>query len=329
MFRALADGRRHALADLAALTTDGRQESVVDDLATLRSFGMTMQLDAVSVQAAPFVALDPVAITRRLDGDGRARGRPSWRVRVAFDLGSTNTELLRDVKLNDRADAPRVLAAEFQHAGRGRLGRGWASAPGASITVSYAYRSARGLSKLDGVTLVCGLAVQRAVASFGVPVQLKWPNDLLIDGRKLAGILVDAHATPSGTVLVVGVGINVAFAAPGLSRPSALPGANLQQEGSTPVDRNRVIADLALALEAHLAVFEAEGFGAFVDAWNAADAFADRAVRLESPPAPPVAGIARGVDGSGALLLEVGGDRRRIIAGDVSLRLAPAGTGPG
>ena len=323
VFRILADGQRHAFADFAGAT----REAVLADLAALRSRGMAMRLDDASVQAAAFTPLDATTIARDLDRDTRARQRAPWRVNVAFELGSTNTELLRDVKRHDRDDAPRVLAAEFQTAGRGRLGRDWSSAPGASITVSFAFCIARGIARLDGVTLVCGLAVQRVVASFGLPVRLKWPNDLLVDGRKLAGILVEAHATSSGTVLVIGVGINVALAAPHLADAVALPAANLWQEGATPVDRNRLIAELALALEAHLAVFESEGFDAFVDAWNAADAFADRPVRLASPPGPPVIGIARGVDAGGALLLDVGGDRRRIIAGDVSLRPADNATG--
>ena len=315
LFRTLADGRRHAYADLAGVSS----HTVRDDLATLRSLGMSLQLDDASVCAAPFAVLDAAAIADALGGDA-----PAWRVQVAFAVDSTNTALLRDAKTRDRDDGPRVLAAELQRAGRGRLGRDWLSAPGASITASFAIHVARGISQLDGVTLVCGLAVQRVLATRGVPARLKWPNDVLVEGRKLAGILVEVQATPSGTVLVIGIGLNIAFATPGLASASALPVANLWEEGAAPVDRNRLVAELGRSLEAHLAAFAADGFGAFVDAWHAVDAFADRAVHLVSPPAPAVAGIARGVDVSGALLLEVGGDLRRIIAGDVSLRPARA-----
>jgi len=311
VFRTLADGRRHPFAEFAP----GAEAR----LAALALLGMPMRIDGDAVLATPFVPLDAASIATAIDGGATVRRRGPWRVRVAFELGSTNTDLLHDVKRHDDRDAPLVLAAELQHAGRGRLGRGWSSAPGASITASFALRIARTLAGLDGVTLVCGLAVQRVLAARGVAVRLKWPNDLLLDGRKLAGILVEVHAG-AATTLVIGVGINVAFAAPRSGRPSALPPANLVGDGSEPIDRNRLIAELALALERHLARFESDGFGAFVEAWNAADAYADRAVRLESPPAPAVLGIARGVDDRGALLLEVGGARRRVIAGDVSLR---------
>lgn len=315
LFRILADGHPHRLADLSgkfAITAS----RVSTDLAELQSLGMPMRLDADDVEAPACVALDGAAIEAALERLGSPRNR--WEVRVAFSLASTNTVLLREVKTRNRG--PRLLAAEFQRAGRGRLGRDWASAPGSSLTVSFALRIGRGIALLDGVTLVCGLAVQRVVADEGVTARLKWPNDVLVDGRKLAGILVEAQASGAGTMLVIGVGINVGPAAAGGTQPLDLRRACLQEEESGTIDRNRLIARLARALEAHLAAFDLDGFSAFAARWNAEDAFRDQRVTLHSAPMPSIVGIARGVDDSGALLLDVDGECRRVIAGDVSLR---------
>jgi BirA family biotin operon repressor/biotin-[acetyl-CoA-carboxylase] ligase len=316
LFRILADGRRHAFGELSAALSDAALPSLLAGLAALQSLGMAMQVEADAVQVPAFVPLDPASICGAIDA---VRGTVAWDVQVAFDVGSTNSELLRQVKRWSGAHEPVLLAAEFQHAGRGRLGRVWTSAGGASITASFAIPIARDIARLDGVTLACGLAVHDVATSLGVPARLKWPNDLLVDDRKLAGILVEAHADAVATTLVIGVGINVTSVAARLASPSGLPPASLRQDRDA-LDRNRLIADIAVALEDHLAKFATDGFGAFAQRWNAADAFRDRRVVLESPPGPTVIGIARGVDDRGALLLDVDGTRRRIIAGDVSLR---------
>ena len=316
LFRILADGRRHAFGDLSAALSDATLPPLMAGLATLQSLGMSMHLEVDAVQAAAFVPLDAASIARTI---ATSRDTSAWDVQVAFEVGSTNTELMRQVKRQVGPHDPVVLAAEFQHAGRGRLGRAWTSAPGASITASFAITIARDIARLDGVTLACGLAVHDVVTSLGVPARLKWPNDLLVDDRKLAGILVEAHAHTAATTLVIGVGLNVASAAARLAMPSGLPPASLARDLDA-LDRNRLIAEIAIALDDHLATFTTDGFGAFARRWNAVDAFRDRRVTLEWPPGAAVTGTARGVDDRGALLLEIDGTTRRIIAGDVSLR---------
>lgn len=325
LLRRLADGEPHAWAELAEEATGRRDAAAIartrSALTTLADCGLALVLDAAGVRCAPFVPLDHEAIRGFLSS--------GWRLRVVQETGSTNTDLLAEVRRRTDPDQPAILVTESQTGGRGRLGRRWVSAPGASLAVSFALRVDRPLARLDGVTLVCGLAVRRALAAFGADARLKWPNDLLIDGRKVAGILVEAHVVPRGTVLVVGVGVNVASrgtpsaaSTDPASGPVPLEIGSLATSGQRPVDRNRLVATLASTIRADLATFDGAGFASFVAAWNTADAFLDRPVTLQAA-GPGRVGVARGVDATGALRLEVdGGGEQRFIAGEVSLRPA-------
>jgi BirA family biotin operon repressor/biotin-[acetyl-CoA-carboxylase] ligase len=243
-------------------------------------------------------------------------------VSVVQKTASTNSDLLAAIRAG-RFRAPALLVAEHQTAGRGRLGRVWNSAAGASLTVSFALPIDRPMSALDGVTLACGLAACDAIAVHGVEARLKWPNDLLVDGRKLAGILVEVVPVAQGTVLIVGVGVNVGPGDGPLSK--GLTAIDLKTAGGSALDRNRLAAGLGRALEARLAAFESSGFASCVDEWNGRDAFRDQAVTLQAGSDPCITGIERGVDVGGALLVDTPDQgRRRIVSGDLSLRLAMA-----
>jgi BirA family biotin operon repressor/biotin-[acetyl-CoA-carboxylase] ligase len=317
----LADGEHHSLSALAMRVFDrvdaGDIERIVDALVTFQELGMPLVCDGNGARARRFIPLQEQRLRQAL---------PHWQVRVSGSTDSTNTELLGDVRAAATPTCPIVLASEIQRAGRGRLGRHWTSAPGASLTASFALRVQRRLSALDGVTLVCGLAVRDAVTAHGVDATLKWPNDVLCDGHKLGGVLVEAHAIDSASVaIVVGVGINVAPRAHVDVAMSALPPTDLASCGGHALDRNRITSEIAIALKDRLELFARAGFAAFVDEWNTVDAFHDREVLLGSTTARPDEarrGIARGVDDSGALLLEIDGACTRIVSGDVSLRAA-------
>ena len=280
--------------------------------------------DASRTADPVFPPLDPDAIVAALTACGPGRA-PAWTVRVVDRSTSTNTELLAAVRSAKRFTGPTLLTTEFQVAGRGRLGRSWRSRPGASLTVSFALRVDRPLARLEGVTLACGLAVRSVLDDHGIDARLKWPNDVLAGGRKLAGILVEAQPDGSRTILVVGVGINTAphaHESDADARADALPMADLETCSGAPVDRNRLAARLALGLDAALAVFARAGFASSVDAWNAVDAFHDRPATLILGEGRTLDCIARGVDAGGALLVDVDGERRRFITGEVSLRPA-------
>ncbi len=248
--------------------------------------------------------------------------RARWRVDVVAATGSTNADLVAVIRRDGALPSARILAAERQDAGRGRLGRPWDATPGRSLTVSFAVPVPRAMNALAGVTLVCGLAVRDALATVGVDAGLKWPNDVVVAGCKLAGILVEAQPLATGTALVVGVGVNVLPVAPGTD-PQGLGRVSLSGAGATRLDRDALVAAIADALAGRLDRFAVAGFAPFVADWNAADAFADRPVTIAAGAAAPLHGVARGVDDDGALRLDVDGVVTRIVGGDVSLRPDP------
>lgn len=326
VFAMLADGRTHAFTELAAavapLERGDANGAVRDALDTLRRAGMRIDFDGDRAVARAVTCLDVDAITALLGEPGRSPSH--WDIRVAWSAESTNTALLAAVRAGATDGRRSLWACEIQDGGRGRLGRRWTSATGASLTMSIALSIARPLPALDGVTLVCGLAVRDVLAGIGVDAALKWPNDVLVGGRKLAGILVEAHAAGGRTTLVVGIGINVLVESTRTDQdaPTAMAATDLERCGATTLDRNRLAAGVADALARELSAFEATGFPPFAPRWNAVDAFADRPVVVgpAHEPANRIAGVARGVDSTGALQLDVAGVRQRIIAGDVSLR---------
>ncbi len=324
VFRVIADGRTRTLADITrAVGTPLHAVGVIaDEIARLRRCGMPIEETGGTVTATPSVALDGAALMQALAVARSRSARAPWEAEVVFATQSTNSDLLSAVRTATPV-GPVVRAAELQFAGRGRLGRRWSSAPGTSLTASFALTVRRRLSELDGATLVCGLAVHAVLEDFGVDARLKWPNDVLVDDAKVAGILVEAHATGESSILVIGIGINVTGEADRDARSAGagpLRRTTLAAVGANAIDRNVLAARLARSLEAHMGEFEAAGFGGFVERWNAVDAFAGRQVTLEATPGTLQTGNARGVDDRGALLIEIDGRRQRIVAGDVSLR---------
>jgi BirA family biotin operon repressor/biotin-[acetyl-CoA-carboxylase] ligase len=229
---------------------------------------------------------------------------------------STNAELLRRAEAG--AASGTVIIAEEQTAGRGRRGRTWFASPGDSLTFSLLWRFAPGTAPA-GLSLAIGVAVARAlqIAGGGEPA-LKWPNDILKDGRKLGGILVElVPGAPHAAV--IGIGLN-------LRLPSAMPenvraaSAAICAAGEA-LDANALYASLLGELLATLESFAAGGFAAIRPEWMARHAWQDARVSLSSDFGPMRQGICRGVGTDGALLLEVVDGRvERILSGEVSLR---------
>lgn len=233
------------------------------------------------------------------------------------ETGSTNADLLARL---DRLASPVLLVASMQTAGRGRAGRAWHSAPEATLTFSLAWRFGRPLQTLTGLPLAVGVALAETLASFDVEARLKWPNDVLKDGGKLAGILIETAAVGSarsgGIWAVVGIGLNLAMPAR-LAAQIGRPGAAM---ATLPIDRNRLMAALLNGLSAMLAEFDGAGFAAFAARWNRLHAYAGRQVVILDGGQALHQGIAAGVDDSGRLLLDTAKGRIAIVAGDVSLR---------
>jgi len=277
----------------------------------------------------------------RIDRDraraGGAGAIPSDALEIVDETASTNTDLMARMKALPRERAAvgvhAVRAAYRQTAGRGRQGRSWQSTPGHALTFSLACVLPRPLAGLAGLSLATGVAVldglARLAPSEAARLALKWPNDVLLDGRKLAGILIEtAWSTASASAVVIGVGINVrrdealeaeldataaaTRATPPAALSQALPNANLTD----------TLAVVVKALTEMIERFGTHGFATFVDRWNACHAHANREVVLLEKGAEFAHGIATGVDGAGQLLLLTDAGMQAIATGDVSLRLA-------
>jgi BirA family biotin operon repressor/biotin-[acetyl-CoA-carboxylase] ligase len=229
---------------------------------------------------------------------------PGVAVRVVDRCASTNTALLEE-----RGALPALLAAEVQTAGRGRRGRRWHSSAGGDITFSLARRMARPVRELPALSLVAGVAVAGALRALGQPrVALKWPNDLMVDGAKLGGILVETRPDRA----VVGVGINCT-PVPQLER--ALRRRIAVLEGG--VSRNRVIREAARALMAALARFDESGFEALRAEWETMDAHAGQRLRVRLADGSSVTGIGAGLAPDGALRLRTRGGARDVRNGRI------------
>jgi BirA family biotin operon repressor/biotin-[acetyl-CoA-carboxylase] ligase len=278
---------------------------------------MNAQAGPSPVPAALPVAL-PFALSRAAI-DACCAAPLALDIEVVAETGSTNADLLARL---DQLDGAAVLIAERQHAGRGRAGRSWLSAPGASLTFSLAWKFHGPLHHLLGLPLAVGVALAESMDQLGVPVTLKWPNDVLRDGAKLAGILIETRSgAGSGrdqtSWAVIGIGINLLL-------PDALEARIDRPAACAPwlaqMDRNRLMAALLTHLTNVLTQFDADGFAAFHLRWNALHAHQGQHVSIIDRGQVVHEGCCRGVDQLGRLLLDTAGGRLEIVSGDVSLR---------
>ncbi len=238
---------------------------------------------------------------------------------VLFDVDSTNTYLVeRPLRMGENGHA---CFAEFQRLGRGRRGRHWVSPLGGNLYLSLRWRFSRGVAELGGLSLAIGVALVRALRDEGVEgLGLKWPNDILLHGRKLAGILLEISGETTGPCeVVIGVGLNVRateFAHEAIDQPWA----DLESSLGRRIGRNGLAAQILTGLIAAARQYDIHGLGSFRDEWMAADAFSGREVVLQTPSAE-TSGVVQGVDENGALILSLkNGTRQHFYSGEISLR---------
>ncbi|AYZ31151.1 bifunctional biotin--[acetyl-CoA-carboxylase] ligase/biotin operon repressor BirA [Serratia sp. FDAARGOS_506] len=240
------------------------------------------------------------------------------RVSVLPVVDSTNQYLLDRIAELHSGDA---CVAEYQQAGRGRRGRQWISPFGANLYLSMFWRLEQGPAAAMGLSLVIGMVMAEVLQRLGAAdVRVKWPNDLYLNDRKLAGILVELTGkTGDAAQLVIGAGINLAMRD---TNASAITQGwiNLQEAGIQ-IDRNELAATLLNELRQSLKQFEIDGLAPFIGRWRALDNFIDRPVKLLIGERQ-IVGIARGIDSQGALLLEQDGEIKPFIGGEISLRSA-------
>ncbi len=310
LLRQLADGHAHTREALAA-----QANVTVNEI--------SRQLEVLAVAGVPIEAEDSAYRLPRgmeLLDEATIRAALTTRARsllknlfIHLQIDSTNEELLR------RGGAgAEVCLAEQQTAGRGRQGRRWVSPFGRNVYLSLSWSFAGGARVLEGLSLAVGVALTDAFTALGIDdVELKWPNDALRGGAKLAGILVEISGDAGGACsAVIGIGINLQLP-PAEAATVDQPWADLSDKLP---GRNRLIAELLNRLLPLLADYEVEGFTPWRERWVARHAWAGRTVRVLKREGELV-GRALDVDSHGALRVATEAGTQLVHAGEVSLRV--------
>ena len=324
----LCDGSLHSGAQLAAALGVSRA-AVWKLVGELRAAGVA--IDSLSRRgyrlSAPVELLDAARMRAHACEQGR---RLPDELEVHFLIDSTNDHLYAVPP--PTPGAARVAFAELQSAGRGRRGRRWIAPFGSGLTFSISWTFAETPADLPALGLALGVAIAKVLSGLGAQrLSLKWPNDLLHDGRKLGGLLTQLRQEAGGAATVVaGLGLNLALPdaarnaieAVNSSDHPALAVADLA--GATPQglpSRNLIASRLVLGLEDALREFATVGFTGFAHEWAALDALRGAPVRVHQG-SERFEGTARGTDRDGALLVESAGRVLRVFSGDVSVRSA-------
>ena len=312
----LADAEFHPLPVLAAHTgMDSTQLAQAID--TLRATGLM-------IEQHPQYGYQLATRIEPLSGDHiRAAMHPASTILLGelslhLQTDSTNSQLRR--MLNDGATPGSACLSESQSAGRGRRGRQWISPAGSNLALSLSWRYPAG-EDLSGLSLALGVAASHALEDSGVTdTQLKWPNDLVWRDRKLGGILIELYPTADAQfTVIIGIGINIDLPQP-QGEPIDQPWTDLQRISGQPVARNplagRLLHHLLLALQA----FGDHDHSHWQQAYSQRDALAGRPLTLTHPDGSRIEGIGRGIDSSGALLIEHQDRISRHPIGEASVR---------
>jgi BirA family biotin operon repressor/biotin-[acetyl-CoA-carboxylase] ligase len=297
-------------------------------------------------RASVFNALDGVAdygvLLQRIRGRGYRLARPwqrleqsevehwlgndagQFKIEVLPLAASSNTLLLQRAGLeatNGGAPSGSVLAVELQTAGRGRMGRDWHSGLGTALTFSLLWRFDCGLNALSGLSLAVGVAIVRALVKLGAQdVKLKWPNDILTEQGKLAGVLIEGQGDMLGpSAVVIGVGLNCSLPA-SLVPQIGQPACGLDEICSVMPTRNQLLAFLLRELMCVLRQFSEGGFAVLRDEWERYHIYQNRPIELQMADGSAANGIARGVSDIGELCLETEQGMRRFNSGEVGVR---------
>lgn len=304
----LSDGEFHSGEQLGESLGMSRA-AINKHIQTLKSWG----LDIYTVTGkgyslpAPMQLLNEEAILAQLH-------QPNLAIIPVID--STNQYLLERLNELQSGDA---CIAEYQQAGRGRRGRQWFSPFGANLYMSMYWRLEQGPAAAMGLSLVIGIVIAETLQQLGAQdVRVKWPNDLYLQDRKLAGILVELTGkTGDAAQIVMGAGINLAMR--GAEAAQINQGWINLQEAGIAIDRNDLAAKLINSLREALPLFERDGLAPFTERWKALDNFFNRPVKLLIGERE-IHGIARGIDKQGGLLLEQDGEVKSWVGGEISLR---------
>ncbi len=304
----VADGEFHSGEQLGEALGMSRA-AINKHIQTLKSWG----LDVYTVTGKGYSLPEPIQL---LDEEIILSLLHQPNLAVIPVIDSTNQYLLDRM---DQLPSGYACIAEYQQAGRGRRGRKWFSPFSSNLYMSMYWRLDQGPAAAMGLSLVIGIIMAEVIQSLGAPdVRVKWPNDLYLNDRKLAGILVELTGkTGDAAQIVIGAGVNLLMRSEGTAEINQ-GWINLQEAG-VDIDRNELAAKLINSLREALPIFERDGLAPFVSRWEALDNFINRPVKLLIGDRE-VHGIARGIDKQGGLLLEQNGVIKSWVGGEISLR---------
>ena len=240
-----------------------------------------------------------------------------FNLQILDEVASTNTYLMQQ-KVSAHATC---VAAHIQSKGKGRRGRTWVSQLGASLTFSLLWRFQCGAAALSGLSLAVGVALIRALNSLGVQqAQLKWPNDVLVNGHKLAGILIELQGDLEGpSAAVIGVGVNLHLPKNVLDSIDQ-PAIDLSNVSVRPINQSELLGVILKHLADVLSGFETHGFIGLRDEWLRYHAYENKPVRMLLPNGTAINGVVKNVADDGILLVETALGLQRFSAGEISLR---------
>ena len=306
----LANGEFHSGEQLGE-TLGMSRAAINKHIQTLRDWGV----DVFTVPGKGYSLPEPIQLLNAEQILGQLDGGS---VTVLPVIDSTNQYLLDRIGELKSGDA---CVAEYQQAGRGRRGRKWFSPFGANLYLSMFWRLEQGPAAALGLSLGIGIVLAEVLRKLGADkARVKWPNDLYLQDRKLAGILVELTGkTGDAAQIVIGAGINMAMRR--VEESVVNQGWITLQEAGINLDRNTLAAMLIRELRAALELFEQEGLAPYLSRWEKLDNFINRPVKLIIGD-KEIFGISRGIDKQGALLLEQDGIIKPWMGGELSLRSA-------
>ncbi|ATF94750.1 Bifunctional protein BirA [Cedecea neteri] len=304
----LADGEFHSGEQLGEQLGMSRA-AINKHVQTLRDWG----IDVFTVPGKGYSLPEPIQL---LDESFIKSQIDSGTVAVLPVIDSTNQYLLDRLNTLQSGDA---CIAEYQQAGRGRRGRQWFSPFGANLYLSMYWRLEQGPAAAIGLSLVIGIVMAEVLQRLGAEdVRVKWPNDLYLNDRKLAGILVELTGkTGDAAQIVIGAGINLAMR--NVATDVINQGWINLQEAGIRIDRNTLAVTLIQELRTALQIFEQESLIPFLPRWEKLDNFIHRPVKLIIGERE-VYGVSRGINEQGGLLLEQDGVIKAWVGGEISLR---------
>ena len=318
LLQCLADGDYHSGQDLG-LRLGISRAAIWKQMQVVRELGVG--IEAITGRgyrvSGGLDLLDRSEIRRHLTGSAASLGD---RFDLHFSTGSTNTDAM--AKVEQGFDSWLVMT-EHQPQGRGRRGRQWISPFGHNLYQSLLWTFQGGIAALEGLSLVCALVVLRTLNTLGYEgITLKWPNDVLFNGRKLAGILLEVSGDVGGPCRVVmGIGLNTAMPA-GAGAAIDQPYSDLLSAGMGVVDRNQLAGALINEWVLALEQFERIGFSDFRDEWMRSDAHMGQLVEIKSG-ARAIVGVSAGIDSAGRLLLDTDAGCITIAGGELLPSLRP------